>query len=556
MFSFGSHTGEHYGQVLFLRDLPAELSDKIISELSDLPIDMNITLHITNVEQGKALELVRRQIAFMEMEATGKQDQAVQKGRNADIAIPMETRRSYDEATKLLDLLENKNQRMFKVTLLVYTFADDIDTLQDNAFQIMATARKNNVKIDRLALRQREGIMSVAPIGKNLVNVSRTLTTASTAIFVPFTTMELYQKGGKNSNPAISIVGTWYSDKPDSVTFGKEGNYSFAEWNGGNPWLSFAGTYSVSGNTVTLQSAQDGTTTLTINQAQDGSYTLTGKYTYYQTEEAAKAALTAAAAQAAEDEANIIPNTVNKLLGEWTSLDGATTCTFTETGITVHTAATNVLPEETLYHEYEIISDKLIKIVKSGAAANYPYTLTESSDGVMTFYCTGIEYAPTYTKGTLSVQERAERYKAVYGIYPYNYNQSINNNTDNTITDRVISSERNPDVSEYARELDAYVKDMIVGTWKGTFDEWPTADSIYWSYTFSADSTYSFTNGTTTEAGTYTITSDPNNNYYHSSMQLTFDGGERTMQFYFTTTNPVKMITDDQTDPTYLKSLV
>lgn len=360
----------------------------------------------------------------------------------------------------------------------------------------------------------------------------------------------------KNSNPAISIVGTWYSDKPDSVTFGKEGNYSFAEWNGGNPWLSFAGTYSVSGNTVTLQSAQDGTTTLTINQAQDGSYTLTGKYTYYQTEEAAKAALTAAAAQAAEDEANIIPNTVNKLLGEWTSLDGATTCTFTETGITVHTAATNVLPEETLYHEYEIISDKLIKIVKSGAAANYPYTLTESSDGIMTFYCTGIEYAPTYTKGTLSVQERAERYKAVYGIYPYNYNQSINNNTDNTITDRVISSERNPDVSEYARELDAYVKDMIVGTWKGTFDEWPTADSIYWSYTFSADGTYSFTNGTTTEAGTYTITSDPNNNYYHSSMQLTFDGGERTMQFYFTTTNPVKMITDDQTDPTYLKSLV
>lgn len=229
MFSFGSHTGEHYGQVLFLRDLPAELSDKIISELSDLPIDMNITLHITNVEQGKALELVRRQIAFMEMEATGKQDQAVQKGRNADIAIPMETRRSYDEATKLLDLLENKNQRMFKVTLLVYTFADDIDTLQDNAFQIMATARKNNVKIDRLALRQREGIMSVAPIGKNLVNVSRTLTTASTAIFVPFTTMELYQKGGMyyglNALSRNLIFFNRYSLKaPNGVILGTPGS--------------------------------------------------------------------------------------------------------------------------------------------------------------------------------------------------------------------------------------------------------------------------------------------------------------------------------------------
>ena len=192
MFSFG----DHVGQVLFLRELPAELSDKLISELSDLPIDMNITIHIKNVDQGEALEYVRRQIAFMEMEATGKQDQAVQKGRNAEIAIPMETRRSYEEATKLLDMLENKNQRLFKLTLLIFTYADDVDTLQDNAFQIIATARKNNVKIDRLDLRQREGINSIIPVGKNHVNIERTLPTAGAAVFVPFTTVELYQKGG------------------------------------------------------------------------------------------------------------------------------------------------------------------------------------------------------------------------------------------------------------------------------------------------------------------------------------------------------------------------
>lgn len=224
-FTFGSH----YGQVLFLRELPAELSDKLISELSDLPIDMNITLHITNEDQGKALELVRRQIAFMEMEATGKQDQAVQKGRNAEIAIPMETRRSYEEATKLLDLLENKNQRMFKVTMLVYTYADDEETLQDNAFQIMATARKNNVKIDKLDLRQREGINSIMPVGKNHVNIERTLTTASTAIFVPFTTMELYQKGGMyyglNALSRNLIFFNRYSLKaPSGVILGTPGS--------------------------------------------------------------------------------------------------------------------------------------------------------------------------------------------------------------------------------------------------------------------------------------------------------------------------------------------
>lgn len=192
-FSFG----EHFGQCLYLRELPTELSDKVISDLSDLPINMIITLHITNVDQIEALELVRRQIAFMEMEATGKQTKATQNNQNPSLAIPMETRRSYDEAVKLLDQLENKNQRMFKVSTLVYTFSDTLEEMQDNAFQIMATARKNNVKFDKLDLQQREGLNSTLPLGKNYVSVERTLTTASTAIFVPFTTMELYQNGGK-----------------------------------------------------------------------------------------------------------------------------------------------------------------------------------------------------------------------------------------------------------------------------------------------------------------------------------------------------------------------
>lgn len=187
---------DYVGQVLYLKELPADLSDVIISALSDLPIDMNISIHLTNVDQGKALEYVRRQISFMEMEATGKQDAAIQKGRNANIAIPMETRRSHEAAIKLLDDLENKNQRMFKVTLLIYTYAKDLETLADNAFQIISTARQKNVKIDKLDLLQREGMNSILPIGKKHVDIERTLTTVSTAIFVPFTTMELYQNGG------------------------------------------------------------------------------------------------------------------------------------------------------------------------------------------------------------------------------------------------------------------------------------------------------------------------------------------------------------------------
>lgn len=339
------------------------------------------------------------------------------------------------------------------------------------------------------------------------------------------------------------IIGTWYSDKPDSVTFTEDGKYRFAAWNGGNPWLTFAGTFTINhtdnGDSVTLQSTQDGTTSLAVTYADNGSMILSGKYNYYKTEDLAKAALEAAEDKATEDAANIIPNTVNKLVGEWTSLDGTTTCTFTETGITVHFLGNSAVAEDTLYYEYEVISDKQIKISKSGAAATYPYTLTEK-DGTTTFYCTAIEYAPTYTKN--NGQEQSSTGSAG------------DSSTTTVVTDRVISSEKNPDKGEYTAELSSYVNEMLLGTWKGTFDEWPNADSTYWSYTFTGDGKYTFSNGSTEESGTYSVTSDPNNNYYHSSMELTYDGGSRTVQFYFTTTDPVKMITDDQSDPTFLKS--
>lgn len=335
-----------------------------------------------------------------------------------------------------------------------------------------------------------------------------------------------------------SVIGTWYSDKPDMLTFTEDGKYQAAAWNGGNAWLS-SGTYAVEGNTLTLTGSYDGTTVLTIGQSEDNSKTISGKYTYYSNEEAAKAAIKAAEDQAAEDEANIIPNTTNKLLGEWISLDGTTTCTFTDKSFTVHFLGNSTTPEESLYYEYEILSDKQMSVTENGNKATYSYKLYEEN-GIWYFVSPVKAYASTYKKG--------DEQSTTGGS-----SAASSTAESTTITERVISSEKNPDMSQYTEELNIYVKENIIGTWKGTFEEHPTAASSYWSYTFKADGTYTFSDGSTNESGQYSITSDPNDNYYHSSLKLTFEGGERTVKFYFTTTNPMKMITDDQTDPTFVK---
>ena len=41
--------------------------------------------------------------------------------------------------------------------------------------------------------------MSCLPLAQNLIEIQRSMTTSSTAIFVPFTTQELFQTGERGS---------------------------------------------------------------------------------------------------------------------------------------------------------------------------------------------------------------------------------------------------------------------------------------------------------------------------------------------------------------------
>lgn len=67
--------------------------------------------------------------------------------------------------------------------------------LDNIAYQTAGIAQKYNNNNRRLQYLQEQGLMSSLPLGINQTEVHRQLTTTSTAIFVPFTTQELFQDG-------------------------------------------------------------------------------------------------------------------------------------------------------------------------------------------------------------------------------------------------------------------------------------------------------------------------------------------------------------------------
>ncbi len=62
-------------------------------------------------------------------------------------------------------------------------------------FAASGVAQKFNCAMKRLDFQQEQGLMSTLAIGENHIEIRRGLTTSSTAIFVPFTTCELFMEG-------------------------------------------------------------------------------------------------------------------------------------------------------------------------------------------------------------------------------------------------------------------------------------------------------------------------------------------------------------------------
>lgn len=189
-------TGDKYGAMSFLQILAPELNDRVLSDFLEMESNLIVTMHIQSVDQMKAIKTIKRKITDLDKMKIEEQKKAVRAGYDMDI-IPSDLATYGGEAKKLLADLQSRNERMFLMTFLVLNTADSKKELDNILLQASGIANKHNCTLLRLDYQQEQGFMSSLPLGKCLVPIQRSLTTSSTAIFVPFTTQELFQSGGE-----------------------------------------------------------------------------------------------------------------------------------------------------------------------------------------------------------------------------------------------------------------------------------------------------------------------------------------------------------------------
>lgn len=188
--------GKKNCSVSFLQILAPELNDRMLADFLSMDNSLVVTLHIQSIDQTSAIKTIKRKITDLDRMKIEEQKKAVRSGYDMDI-IPSDLATYCGEAKKLLQDLQSHNERMFLVTFLIMNTADGKQQLDNNIFQAQGIAQKYNCQLVRLDFQQESALNSSLPLGHNQIEIQRGLTTSSTAIFVPFTTQELFQREGE-----------------------------------------------------------------------------------------------------------------------------------------------------------------------------------------------------------------------------------------------------------------------------------------------------------------------------------------------------------------------
>ncbi|MCD7725859.1 MAG: PrgI family protein [Clostridiales bacterium] len=186
--------GDRIGAVNFIQITASDLPDVVLSELRGISTNICIAVHFKPLDRDQALKNIHAEIDRMQQSISRLQRKAVEGGYDMDM-LPPDLKMYYEAAQTALRGLENRNERMFLVTLLVMQTAGTKKELDNNIFQANSIIGTYNCHMKRLDDRQEYGLVSTMPLGINKIEIQRSMMTTELAVFLPFMAEELYQIG-------------------------------------------------------------------------------------------------------------------------------------------------------------------------------------------------------------------------------------------------------------------------------------------------------------------------------------------------------------------------
>ena len=173
---------------LHLGKWPRSLAPGFLQSLMAAGAPMDLSVHLGPIPTEQAA----RTLEWQKVRFESAQSLSFKRGRTmspeAEIAL--------EDVTRLRDEVQRGRERLFHASLSVTLHARDEASLKEMTQRAKAHFAATLGKLDDLAFRQREGLLSTLPLALNAVAVWRTLDTSSIARLFPFSPPDLDTRSG------------------------------------------------------------------------------------------------------------------------------------------------------------------------------------------------------------------------------------------------------------------------------------------------------------------------------------------------------------------------
>ena len=189
--------GDRIGAVSYIQIFANEMDDRIVAEILDMNSNVWLSFHGKTINRIQAIDYAKDNINDIQKMIVSANKDAVQGGYDMDHSLPPELLDYKESGEQLFRDIRRRDQQMINTTITVVQTAKTRKELEDNILELENILGGFQCKLIRLDNRQEQGYMSSLPLGNNQLEVKRTFTTSDLAIFIPFTTKEMYTNQGQ-----------------------------------------------------------------------------------------------------------------------------------------------------------------------------------------------------------------------------------------------------------------------------------------------------------------------------------------------------------------------
>lgn len=183
------------GRTMMLRTWGSSIRDDFFARLADVHTNLVATNDIVAVSNSEARKLIERKDDSVETSAnlwSGKR--SVREG--AAERLPRQIAKDRKVIDAYNNAMDYDNQKMFLVQVIVCFLAEDMNQLDEYTESILDVAGDYNCEMSYMYFQQLKGLMDALPFGERTIQYLRDCDTDTTAIMLPFNSVQLNQSTG------------------------------------------------------------------------------------------------------------------------------------------------------------------------------------------------------------------------------------------------------------------------------------------------------------------------------------------------------------------------